>query len=377
MLARWRRFRMLLTADAEAETTPIDPGPIDVLKVAHHGSDDAGLGDLLDRSRPKLAVISVGADNPFGHPTPGTLATLAAHGVPVLRTDRDGTIVLDVESQGSPGRHRRLSSRLASTNRRIEIGVFARRTLLPVGWRADGRIRCTSKREHSRPRSKARFSVLGNGLLERTRSTTFGLLGMTAAVGLAIIAVALHGSWPLIEGSRVPRAPVRARVGRRRNRLERGGTLRTAVRPAVGRKEAVCRIAWEADAGTRKAAGRPARGPPAELVSSPAAPVGRQGGRPQRLTRFADAPGTGAAFAPLAAGADPGAERRRSDDSAFDLTGSRAAAVADRRQKRSPPKPPPVESNVPPWSNGQGHAYGRDSGHGCDDSHGHDDDHWR
>ncbi len=95
MLARWRRFSLLLTADAEAETTPIDPGSIDVLKVAHHGSDDAGLGDLLDRTRPRLAVVSVGAGNPFGHPTPATLATLASHGVPVLRTDRDGTVVVD------------------------------------------------------------------------------------------------------------------------------------------------------------------------------------------------------------------------------------------------------------------------------------------
>ena len=41
---------MLLTADAEAEAVPLDPGPIDVLKVAHHGSDDAGLGALLDRT---------------------------------------------------------------------------------------------------------------------------------------------------------------------------------------------------------------------------------------------------------------------------------------------------------------------------------------
>jgi competence protein ComEC len=96
MLARWRRFSMLLTADAEAETTPIEPGPIDVLKVAHHGSDDAGLGDLLDRTRPRLAVISVGAGNPFGHPTAATLATLASHGIPTLRTDRDGTVVLEV-----------------------------------------------------------------------------------------------------------------------------------------------------------------------------------------------------------------------------------------------------------------------------------------
>jgi competence protein ComEC len=96
MVARWRQFSMLLSADAEAESTPIDPGPVDVLKVAHHGSDDAGLGSLLDRTRPSLAVISVGEDNPYGHPTPATLATLSAHGVPILRTDRDGTIVLDV-----------------------------------------------------------------------------------------------------------------------------------------------------------------------------------------------------------------------------------------------------------------------------------------
>jgi competence protein ComEC len=98
--ARWHRFTMLLTADAEAESTPLDPGPIDVLKVAHHGSDDAGLGPLLDRIRPRLAVISVGADNPYGHPTPGTLATLAAHHVPTLRTDLDGTVEIDVSRRG-------------------------------------------------------------------------------------------------------------------------------------------------------------------------------------------------------------------------------------------------------------------------------------
>lgn len=98
--ARWHRFTMLLTADAEAESTPLEPGPIDVLKVAHHGSDDAGLGPLLDRIRPRLAVISVGADNPYGHPTPETLAALAAHDVPALRTDLDGTIEIDVGRLG-------------------------------------------------------------------------------------------------------------------------------------------------------------------------------------------------------------------------------------------------------------------------------------
>jgi competence protein ComEC len=95
--ARWHGFSMLLTADAEAESVPIDPGPIDVLKVAHHGSDDAGLGSLLDRTHPALAVISVGDDNPYGHPTQGTLSTLARHGVPTLRTDQDGDVIIDVE----------------------------------------------------------------------------------------------------------------------------------------------------------------------------------------------------------------------------------------------------------------------------------------
>ncbi len=99
LLARWHRFSMLLTADAEAEAVPLDPGPIDVLKVAHHGSDDAGLDALLDRLSPRFAVVSVGDDNPFGHPTQGTLATLAAHGVRYLRTDRDGTVTIAVRGR--------------------------------------------------------------------------------------------------------------------------------------------------------------------------------------------------------------------------------------------------------------------------------------
>jgi competence protein ComEC len=94
--ARWRGFSMLLTADAEAEAVPLEPGPVDVLKVAHHGSEDAGLASLLERTRPQLAVISVGAGNPYGHPTAATLETLRGHRVPVLRTDEDGDVVIDV-----------------------------------------------------------------------------------------------------------------------------------------------------------------------------------------------------------------------------------------------------------------------------------------
>jgi competence protein ComEC len=97
LLARWRHFTMLLTGDAEAEAVPIDPGPIDVLKVAHHGSADAGLAELLDRSVPKLAVISVGAGNRYGHPTQRTLTELRMHSVPTLRTDRDGEVAFEAD----------------------------------------------------------------------------------------------------------------------------------------------------------------------------------------------------------------------------------------------------------------------------------------
>jgi competence protein ComEC len=99
LVARWHHFSMLLTGDAEAEAVPIDAGPVDVLKVAHHGSEDAGLGGLLERLVPKLAVISVGAGNPYGHPTEPTLAELHAHGVPTMRTDQDGEI--DIAADGS------------------------------------------------------------------------------------------------------------------------------------------------------------------------------------------------------------------------------------------------------------------------------------
>ena len=96
LLARWRDFSLLLSADAESEVAPLDPGPVDVLKVAHHGSEDAGLDALLGRIDPALAVISVGDGNAYGHPAPATLATLAARDVRTLRTDRDGAVVLDV-----------------------------------------------------------------------------------------------------------------------------------------------------------------------------------------------------------------------------------------------------------------------------------------
>lgn len=89
-------FDLLLTADAESNVTAgLGLPAVEAMKVAHHGSEDGGLPALLERVRPRVAVIPVGAHNSYGHPTPSTLAALRA--VPIVRrTDRDGTVRLRV-----------------------------------------------------------------------------------------------------------------------------------------------------------------------------------------------------------------------------------------------------------------------------------------
>jgi competence protein ComEC len=84
---------VLLTADAESDVLDrLDLGPVDVLKVSHHGSADPGLPELLERLRPRVAAIEVGRHNSYGHPAPVTVRALQAGGAAVFRTDRDGSI---------------------------------------------------------------------------------------------------------------------------------------------------------------------------------------------------------------------------------------------------------------------------------------------
>jgi len=64
----------------------------DVLKVAHHGSKYSTSDLFLQSVSPKMAVISVGADNSYGHPTPETLQKLKNYDIKTLRTDQSGDI---------------------------------------------------------------------------------------------------------------------------------------------------------------------------------------------------------------------------------------------------------------------------------------------
>jgi competence protein ComEC len=101
LIASYGDTDVFLPADAESDVTGHLAGlrDVEVLKVAHHGSEDPGLADELRVLRPEVAVISVGRGNDYGHPRPETLSALAA--VPRLalyRTDVNGRVV--VESDG-------------------------------------------------------------------------------------------------------------------------------------------------------------------------------------------------------------------------------------------------------------------------------------
>jgi len=94
--------RVLLTGDIEREAE-LDFADrdlrADVLKVAHHGSKSSTAPSFLEAVAPRIAVISCGRRNLFGHPHPSVLQTLADARVRTWRTDRDGTIDLEIRNE--------------------------------------------------------------------------------------------------------------------------------------------------------------------------------------------------------------------------------------------------------------------------------------
>ncbi|MCU0620399.1 MAG: DNA internalization-related competence protein ComEC/Rec2 [Gemmatimonadales bacterium] len=110
LLVEYGGFRALLAGDAGAAAEAAlrgRIGPVDVLKVGHHGSAGSTTAGWLEEVRPRVAVISVGR-NRYGHPSPSVLARLGAQRASVWRTDRDGTVSVTVEPQALrvAGRHR-------------------------------------------------------------------------------------------------------------------------------------------------------------------------------------------------------------------------------------------------------------------------------
>jgi competence protein ComEC len=104
---RFGQRRMLFTGDVEEEIDPrlLAAGiaeadgsrPLDVLKVAHHGSGTATTDAFVERMAPRVAVVSAGWGNPYGHPSPKTVARLADTGAKLFRTDVDGSVEISTD----------------------------------------------------------------------------------------------------------------------------------------------------------------------------------------------------------------------------------------------------------------------------------------
>ena len=99
VLAREGEYELLMTGDMPdseekrlVETAHLPD--IEVLIVGHHGSRTSACEELLDAVTPETAVISVGRDNPYGHPSEKTLDRLEERGITIYRTDLSGSVIL-------------------------------------------------------------------------------------------------------------------------------------------------------------------------------------------------------------------------------------------------------------------------------------------
>ncbi len=106
IMLNYRKFRCLLTGDltSVAERKLLEQGidlKADVLKVGHHGAGDASCREFLGAVSPRVAIISVNAENMCGHPSEEAVSRLKKAIAELYRTDRDGDIILSIyQSEG-------------------------------------------------------------------------------------------------------------------------------------------------------------------------------------------------------------------------------------------------------------------------------------
>ena len=106
ILLEYGAFRALLTGDSEqyelGQWLQHDSVPrVTVVKVAHHGSWNGTTVAWVQATRPQVAVISVGAGNSYGLPSPQVIEQWRSAGARVYRTDRDGAVIIEAKRDGS------------------------------------------------------------------------------------------------------------------------------------------------------------------------------------------------------------------------------------------------------------------------------------
>lgn len=100
LLFQENNFKVLFTGDASpfvlGRLSHGSLGKVDILKVPHHGSKNGLTKRFLDLADPKIAVISVGKNNSYGHPTKEILDMLKAKNIIIRRTDKEGNVVFKI-----------------------------------------------------------------------------------------------------------------------------------------------------------------------------------------------------------------------------------------------------------------------------------------
>jgi competence protein ComEC len=250
--------RFLLMGDVEEDIDPelLAGGlpQVDLLKVAHHGSRTATTQAFVDVVRPRVAVASAGAGNPYGHPTKLTIERLAGVGARVMRTDLDGTVVVGFGSAGltvrSEGARKVPSapkpSGSASAAFRCAVPVTA---IVPQGENAGGR----STGADWRPRFEA-----GDDRSGWAATVGYHRNDDRSRAGGGRLPPAVPGSSTLVAAARARGRRSRGLAGRQ-DRCSRG-----VGRPATGR--------------VRGPAPRRRQGPDAGRSDARAPPWGRVGG---------------------------------------------------------------------------------------------------
>jgi competence protein ComEC len=99
---RWRNVCLLLTGDigkvVERALAPrVQPSPLTIVKVPHHGSLTSSTREFIRALHPRVAIVSVGRANRFGHPAPAVLDRYREAGAEVFRTDQDGAVTVDTD----------------------------------------------------------------------------------------------------------------------------------------------------------------------------------------------------------------------------------------------------------------------------------------
>jgi competence protein ComEC len=137
----WRDVSIVLTGDigreAERIIAPLlSPSPLRIVKVPHHGSLTSSTVEFVRALSPRIAVVSVGRSNTFGHPAPEVIDRYRRVGADVFRTDQDGAVSLQtdgylVDVQTFTGRRTFMRKQIPPRGYEEQIGTIATPTFQP------------------------------------------------------------------------------------------------------------------------------------------------------------------------------------------------------------------------------------------------------